>query len=291
MPNNDLVQKIACAGTCGKNPQNCERDLHTVIRTSNKTFDVPISHVRVRTWDYKEANMVWTNLAVINPDDLALCLWEQGERVWRHIFFGGQDAGQYWFRIRQTSWFQDHVAASRNNIDWTKAIPVTFYGDEVATWKNTESGSICAVAWGSEIAFLNSPASRYLFTACFAEQLATEFTFPDLLQHIVERLRRLTDPAFDWPWTRAGYTFIYLSTQGDLKYLSDRFHIHNFRQNAFCDRCHCYKVHENIHFTLGDFSEAAQHWQHPRMHDEWVASTPEDSRDPLAFLQQDRSFV
>ena len=101
-------------------------------------------------------------------------------------------------------------------------IPLSFYGDEVAAYK-TEAGSVSVFAWTTGFSMGESPLKRYFLCKRYAEHLATQHTFSDVLEGLIPRMKKLLSLESNYPWQAKGYQFVYSSTQGDLKYLHQHF--------------------------------------------------------------------
>ena len=294
----DLVSQIAGVGASGRHASNCERDLHNILRLRNMTLDVPISKVPVRLFDFnqplpvmhpehakrprgKKVMIVRKPMDVIFPDDLILAIWHnRGEEGFKKLFLPSRvDARSYWEHVEtHCPWFQDHPARGWNCAR-DKMIPFSFYGDEVAAYK-TEAGSVSIFAFTTDFSMGESPLKRYFLCNCYAEHLATEHTFSDLLKGLMPRMKKLLSLEGNYPWQAKGYQFVYSSTQGDLKHLHQHFGVQPYRNNAFCSYCTCKKVDENDPTnTLGDFRACASHLGVRRNHGDFLATTPPENRD------------
>ena len=279
VPAKDLVNKIAACGSWGKHKSNCERDLHRVVQTVGHALQVPISQIRVRLWDHKEAKEYWGALPVIWPDEVAKSIFSRGEDIFKHCFAPRPDElPSYWAHIeRHCSWFASHPARDIDNVQKAKLLPFCLYGDEINAFKNVENGSICVMGFGSDVAYNNSALERYYLFTAFSEHHATDNTFDDIIRALVPRLQRMfTSTSFNW--SKAGWAWTYGSTQGDLKYITDRFRLHNFRKNSFCNLCKCVKRHENISMTLADFRDGAAYRDTNVSHEDYVRATAAEER-------------
>ena len=273
----DLVRKITKAGSSGLHQQNIERDLHNMMRNMEDggIFKTKIATVLVRKYDFVTGEVIWKDTQVIMPDDFLVAIWNQGQDVWRHFLTGSASPAEFWARVEQSSpWFQHHPARHR---DKRRLIPISFYGDDVQAFKNTEAGVVTCLGFGSDLSFTNPPLERYLPLGVYAAQTAADETFEDILTHLVPRFQRLVSEDAQYPWSPYGWSFAYSSTQGDLKWITDNFHFHNYRANSFCSRCPCEKSNNNIGLTLGNFNHDAEHLQTRYTQEDYLQwSSPEE---------------
>ena len=234
-----------------------------------------VSSVKVRHYNFHTGEIYWRDTHIIYPDDFLLSLWKQGESVWKKCLMGGATPSEFWGRLMESSpWIQNHPAYHRKK---EKLIPISLYGDEVQAFKNTEAGVVSVLGFSSDLAFNNHPLMRYFLISIYAEQTACDETFEDILGAITPRLQRLVSDENDYPWTREGWSFAYSSTQGDLKYIVDKWGFNNYRRNDFCSRCPCVKQDDNIGLTLANFKTDADHMRTRYVHEDYLEwSRPED---------------
>ena len=55
----------------------------------------------------------------------------------------------------------------------------------------------------------------------YADYTACQYTHDDLLEHLMEKFKVMSDPAQDHPWHRVGFRFLLAGCRGDLKWLND----------------------------------------------------------------------
>ena len=235
----------------------------------------PVSSVKVRHYNFHTGEIYWRDTHIIYPDDFLLSLWKQGESVWKKCLMGGATPSEFWGRVMESSpWIRNHPAYHRNK---EKLIPISLYGDEVQAFKNTEAGVVSVLGFSSDLSFNNHPLMRYFLISIYAEQTACDDTFDDILAAITPRLQRLVSDENDYPWAQEGWSFAYSSTQGDLKYIVDKWGFNNYRRNDFCSRCPCVKQDDNIGLTLANFKTDADHMRIRYVHEDYLQwSHPED---------------
>ena len=276
LPKKDLLKKIAHCGTFGKHHSNCERDLHRVVQSIGSALQVPVNFIKTRFWNHKDGQEYWGSLPVLWPDDVAAAIFDRGEDIFTHCFAPRAPEGEvadYWEHVqRHCSWVASHPC--RNITNKEKLLPFCLYGDEINAFKNVENGSICVMGFGSDLAYNNPALERYFLFTAFSEHNATDNTFDDIIRALVPRLRNMFTSTCQ-KWSAAGWAWTYSSTQGDLKYITDRFGLHNFRKNSFCSLCECVKRHENISMTLADFRETAAYRDTLVSHEAFLRATPD----------------
>ena len=279
LPANSTLRKAASIGTCGKFTSNCERDLQRLILRTESALDVEIEQVQVHLYNPKTEEESLQNLSVIFPDKMASALFQQSEQLFKKVMFGDKvDPGSFWAHAKQNStWMKEHPALRSPNPD--KLIPLSLYGDEVQSFRNTEGGVVSVVAWCSDFSAGLPSLSRYFTICVLPDHYTTPRTFMDLWAALVPRITDMCDPCISHPWTSSGFQFVYSSTQGDLKWLLEKFGLHNYHKNLFCSWCLCHKTHADLSMTLGDFREEAAHRQTRVSHDDFFArlgQSPED---------------
>ena len=121
------------------------------------------------------------------------------------------------------------------------------------------------------------PWSRYYLFTAFSEHNSTDNTFDDILRALVPRLRYMFDET-NFNWCHAGWKWTYSSTQGDLRFITDRYGLHNFRKNRICDLCGCVKKDDNIAMTLADFRETAAYRATHYTNQDYLQSTTPETR-------------
>lgn len=261
--NDDLVNRMSRLGTEGKHAKNCERDFHFLLRSFTKRFGVKINRVPARLYSHTSASVEWQQISVIYPDDMATALFAKGEKVWHHTMFGSHTQ-------EEIKMFWDHC---KNNCDWFKGnqycnypllgklVPMSFYGDDIAAYKGSETGSVTVLGWCSDFAYQNSSLTRYFPIAIYPEYAATEFTYDDIMSHVIPRVRDMVDPTMLYDWSSSGYAFTFSSLQGDLKFIVEQYGLHNYRSNTPCSLCGVVKKAEDgdVSKTMGDFRSNAAH--------------------------------
>ena len=275
VPQDHLVQRIAQIGCSGRHASNCERDLQVIVK--NLSLKARVESVRTHINSAKDGHVIEVDLPVIFPDAMAAALWSEGEDIFRHFFFNGVNARQYWRHCaRHCDWFATHPANSVN-VKKSHLVPLSLYGDGVQTFKNSECGVIDILAFTSDFAAGLGPMSRYLPILAISEHLVCSETWTDLWGAIVPRLCRMVSET-DFPWSSAGYGFMLSSVQGDLKWVCEKFGLHNYRRNLFCSWCACAKSHIDVSMTLGDMRETAAHRSTLITHAQFLAGGSEASR-------------
>lgn len=270
LPTHSILRKAAAIGTGGKFTNNCERDLQRLILKRGASLDVAIEQVRVRLYNPKTEEESVQNLSMIFPDKMAAALYLHSEELFKKVFFGEKvDAAEFWSHIKNVSWMQNHPASQSNQPD--KLIPMSFYGDEVQSFRNTEGGVVSVVAWCSDFSAGLPALSRYFTICVLPDHYATARTFLDIWGALAPRIKNMCDARVVHPWTAGGFQFTYSSTQGDLKWLLEKFGMHNYHKNLFCSWCACAKNHADLSMTLGDFREEAAHRQTRIDHDQFFA--------------------
>ena len=256
-PTDDLVAQLSSLGGGGKFPANAERDFHRKLRRTFRSVRAKIHMKPVRLCNPSTGEIGWENFPILLPEELLKALWTRGEKTFRKCLFGDiseKDCEAYWKHIDAVCpWFTSHPAKT-----WHckgKLASITTYGDEVRCYKNSECGVISVTAWCAELAWKNAPLLRYYPIACWSEHCECEFTYNDVLRHVIESLKEVTSPNRIWPWTQSGYLLAMIGAQGDLKWITERMGMHNFRMNEFCSRCHCVKNHpQDVYLTLPNFA-------------------------------------
>lgn len=258
---NDLVNRISMLGTSGKHTKNCERDFHFLLKSFSKRLGVKIETVQARLYSHATASIEWQNISVIFPDDMAKALHAKGEKIFRHTMFGDnslEDIEYFWNHCKQTcDWFKG--SHCHNYPALSKLIPMSFYGDDIAAYKGSETGSVTVLGWCSDFAYGNSSLTRYFPIAVFPEYVATEFTYEDIMKPVVARVQDMVDPQMLFDWSADGYAFMISSIQGDLKFIVEQHGLHNYRSNTCCSLCGAVKKNANPSMTISDFRENAAH--------------------------------
>lgn len=269
LPSTSTLRKVAAIGAHGKFSSNCERDLQRLILKAGAAIDVDIERIRVHLYNPKTEEESLQNLSVIFPDKLAAALYEQNIALFETVFFGDKvDAEDFWNHCRNNApWMEGHPAAESGRPG--KLIPMSLYGDEVQSFRNTEGGVVSVVAWCSDFSAGMPALSRYFTICILPDHYATPRTFLDIWEALAPRIARMCNSRIAHPWSRTGYQFTYSSTQGDLKWLLEKFGFHNYRSNQLCSWCSCCKNHPDISMTVGDFREEAAHRQTRVSHDQF----------------------
>lgn len=270
VPESDMISRLAKTGARGQSSNNCERDLQRIVLSSSKTLDVQIETVQVRMLCAKTMQKKWRSLPCIFPDKLAESVFHYSESLFRHLFLGTEvDATSYWQCVRDRSgWFSNHPASTVPRDQWDKLIPISLYGDEVQSFRNTEGGVVACVAWTPDFAVRMPTMSRYFALCAWPEHYACAETYDDLLRALAPRLSAMCSPTVEtFAWRKKGYRFVYSSTQGDLKWIAEKYGFHNFRSNSFCSFCECKKDDPDPSMTIGDFKLTAKHLQTEMNHE------------------------
>ena len=253
--------------------------MHRVVNSLGCALDCMIHYIDVRMWDHKQGQEVWTKHPIIWPDEYATALYNNSKDNFRRCFAPIEDEEicQYWQHVQgRCPWFSGHPAEKVPQKN--RLLPLSLYGDEINAFRNVENGSICVMGWTSDFANGNTALSRYHLTTCFSEHNSTEHTFDDIIRALLPRLQQMCERE-DYVWSQDGWRWMYSSTQGDLKYITDRFHLHNFRKNAFCSWCSvCKKDPENLSNTLADFRENAAYRLAMTSHEDYMARTTAATR-------------
>ena len=201
-------------------------------------------------------------LDVLYPDVLAEAIFNHSEDLFCKLFFAGTDAAQYWQHCEQYApWWREHPASKVEPPKRGKLIPLSLYGDEVQSFRNTEGGVVSVLAWSSDLSAGQPPLSRYFPISCIPDHYCVDRTYIELFKNVAKRLQVMCDPEQHehFAWSAKGYQFVYSSTQGDLKWVCEKFSLHNYRKNGFCSRCACCKNHEDLGMTLGCFDINSTH--------------------------------
>ena len=256
---NDTVGRIASLGSSGQYSSNTERDFHTLIKSYCKRLGAKIDSVPVRMFNHMEAKVEYQQMAILFPDSLADALFRAGEKVFQKTLFADVNAADFWEHVKNhCPWYEGHPAQSyplKSHL-----VPFSLYGDDISTYRNSDVGNITVLGWTSDFTWGNSAFLRYFPICVYSEHNAIpDITMPDIMSHLVPRLREMFDSSMLHTWSSSGYHFCMSSIQGDLKWIAEMFHLHNYRANQFCSLCGCCKNHDDISMTLGDFRENASH--------------------------------
>ena len=199
-------------------------------------------------------------LPIIFPDKFAETVFSVSETLFVDLFFGDVDAQGFWDHVAtHCKWFRDHPANTLDRASRGKLIPFSLYGDEVQSFRNTEGGVVSVLGWSSDFGHGKAPLSRYFCICCVCEHYCTEKTHQQILEHVAKRVSSMCSPTSQFLWSSKGYSFTYSSTQGDLKYVCEKYGLHNYRKNDFCSRCLCKKSDPDIGMTLGNFRLDSSH--------------------------------
>ena len=275
-PAKSMLDRMAKIGTCGKHASNAERDLHQILK--NLQFKAPIECVNVRFVTPSTAEVKAVQFPCLFPDTFALEIWRMGEAYFRYFFLGNQDSSRLWQHVEQTAWGSQMLANARG--DRSKLIPVTCYGDEIYTYKNSECGVVAVLAWSTDyLTAEHGPLERYFPIATYAQYLECEDTWADLSKEVADRFRSLVAKT-DWPWCDKGYQFTFSSVTGDLKWVKEKFHLHDYNANQFCSYCNVVKRDPagRIEHTISDFRPTAAHMQMRITHEDYIQSTAAEDR-------------
>ena len=197
---------------------------------------------------------------MIYPDELARAIWRQGQDFFEYVFFGKigrSGAAAYWSNARERcSWYPRHIGE-----EWhTGLIPIALYGDEVHAYRNTDPGAVSAIGWTSEFSYGIDAILQYGLLAVYSEYTECEHTYSDLLESILPRFAHLCDAEVNHPW-RHEFRFCLSGIRGDLKWINDKYKLHNYRTNSVCSRCSALKDSPNVLETITCFTCQAQHTQ------------------------------
>ena len=210
-------------------------------------------------FNFATSRVEYQDLAALWPDDLASALFGHGEDVFQHCMLGDSDPFQYWSHVKEhAEWFRGHSARGYTRLD--RLIPISLYGDDVNCYRNAEVGTISIIAWTPDLAYHNQSLVRYYPICVYSDYCATEHTYEDIMQALLPRLQLMTNTeCIDFDWSKDGYAFVMSSLQGDLKWIWQKYNVHNWRQNNFCSLCGCVKVHSDVSMTISDFRPSARH--------------------------------
>lgn len=86
-----------------------------------------------------------------------------------------------------------------------------------------------------------------------------ENTHDDIMKCVMARLKQMCSCEHLFDWSADGFCFMFSSVQGDLKWIFDRYGLHNFHANACCSLCGAVKNHANLSMTIADFRPTAAH--------------------------------
>lgn len=278
VPHNDLICRLSRIASMGQHPSNAERDLHVLLK--KEVRQVEPEEVDVRMRDHKNARVIWAKVPVIMPDQLARAIWQLGRDVFHWFFMdkmSRDDCKAFWDHVYHTSdWYRSHPSSGR---DRGGQIPLSFYGDEVACYKNTEVSQVVVLAWCSDFCYNRSPFTRYMLLTTYAEYAASDHTYDDIMTAVSASVTRLVDGSVNYPWSGL-YNFMFSSNQGDLKFLLQKHHVHPYNSNRFCSWCLCTKKDPsgNVSMTLGDMREQADHISTGISHEEYMRDTPQAER-------------
>lgn len=275
-----MVHRLSNIATHGTLPNNAERDLQ-VLLAKTMGLHMELEDVDVRMWDHKDSKIVQTKIPVLMPDQLATAIWRMWEDVFERFFLGDMscsDVEHYWNHVYSTSeWFRVHPSVDRPR---SGLIPLTLYGDEVATYKGTEVGSIMVLAWTSDFLFNRSPILRYFLLTAYSEYVASDHTHRDIMTAVCRRITSMVDGSKQFPWS-SRFTFMFSSNQGDLKYMLYKHNLFPYNNNDFCSLCKCSKTTQEIGMSLGDFRESAAHIGTLVSHEEYIRATTPEERHPV----------
>ena len=272
-----MVQRLSKIAAQGTRPSNAERDLQTILQKA--VLQVVPEEVHARMWNPKTNTIVRAKVPVLMPDALASAIWKHDPEVFRWLFMADMSAADcraFWDHTYASSeWFRAHPSSAG---DRSGLIPLTLYGDEVCTYKNSEIGNVMVLAWCSDFGHSRPPITRYLLLACYAEHQASVYTYKDLMLEVCKRVTHMVDDAVRHPWS-PHYRFMFSSNQGDLKFFKDNHFIHPSNQNRFCSWCECMKDDPDGRpgMTLADFRETALHKSTRITHEEYMRRTTPDT--------------
>ena len=179
------MHRLSTIGSKGKHLQNCERDLQFAVTSFARAMKADIIIGRCRMWDPSENCVVSTELMFIDPVSLAAALYKKGPHVFRQCFFGDLTDEQvlaYWQKgAANSEWFRKSHAAEWGAESLTRLAPLSLYGDDVNSYRNTEAGNISIVSFCSDLARGNGPFLRYFLISLYSEYTASVHTYDDLM--------------------------------------------------------------------------------------------------------------
>ncbi|CAE7467067.1 unnamed protein product [Symbiodinium sp. CCMP2456] len=225
--------------------------------------DAPVSEVQelaagAMSWCASAGGKAKKGDLVIFPDVLARAVWDSGKDVFEHIYFGKlgrTGAAEYWENVRaRCAWYPPNIPESCHS----GLIPVSLYGDEVHAYRNTDPGAVSVVGWCSDLSFGVDAMLQYGLICVYSEYCECETTYGEIMEAVLPRLNYLCDPNALHPW-KDEFRFVLCGVRGDLKWINDKYKIHNYRLNDFCSRCSCVKTADNVYETITAFGDKAQH--------------------------------
>lgn len=283
----DLVKKLSRLGASGAHVQNAERDLQRTISSFGYSLRAKIDTIRVHLWDPKDSCIYEADLPasrqhrcnkaqkhhmtmyplcscssvtakVIFPDEFARAVWDLGKDVFEQVYLGTvgkAGATEYWANARDRCvWYPPSIPEDCHS----GLIPVSIYGDEVHAYRNTDPGAVSVVGWGSDLSFGIEAMLQYGLICVYSEYCECESTYGDIMEAVLPRFQYLCDPHAPHPW-KDEFRFLLCGVRGDLKWINDKYKIHNYRLNDFCSRCSCVKNADNVYETITAFGDQAQH--------------------------------
>ncbi|CAK9007322.1 unnamed protein product [Durusdinium trenchii] len=254
----DHVSRIARLGASGKFPGSVERDMHTFLKGLNQRLGAKISTIRARMYNHTAAREEWQPMEILYPDDLASALFSRSKEAFIKCMFADVDADRFWNHCAaHCEWFKQHSLNTYPRRD--RLIPFSLYGDDVQCYRNSEVGTVSIIAWTSDFAYGNTSLCRYFPIAVYSEHCSTENTHDDIMKCVMARLKQMCSCEHLFDWSADGFCFMFSSVQGDLKWIFDRYGLHNFHANACCSLCGAVKNHANLSMTIADFRPTAAH--------------------------------
>lgn len=277
------------------------------LRSSN-------TELTARMYNHAAGREEWQWLSILYPDDLAEAIYAQGEDIFRKCMFGDVDATKFWSHCAtHCDWFKNHSMFSYECKD--KLIPLSLYGDDVNTYRNSDIGAVSIIAWTSDFGYLNKSCLRYWPICVYSEHCSTdtllflmcsfcyvafvfvtyaayaggvfecfcyghvtsqpkENTHEDIMRCLTDRLKAMCSKEHLFGWSDKGYCYMFSSLQGDLKWVHEKYGLHNFRANACCSTCGALKTADDLSMTIADFRPGASHVGTEPNLDEFYAMDP-----------------
>ncbi|CAE7223515.1 unnamed protein product [Symbiodinium sp. CCMP2456] len=273
----DLVWKMSKLGACGQHPQNCERDLQTVIKHYGLKMGVDIDLVPVRLFNPTSEEIYETKLPCLCPVSLATAIWTEGADIFESIFMGAAGkagARKFWTNAKaNASWFQGSTLPEDC---YEGLLPIFIYGDDVDAYRNSEQGAVSAIGWGCDFGYKREALLQNLLLCVYAEYTACEHTHDDIMRYACEKFSHMADARINHPWHIGGYRFQLFSCRGDLKWINGKYKIHHYTRVAdeFCSMCSACKKHADVRRTFTDFRDSSLHKQERVSNAEYMASKP-----------------
>ena len=221
IPRHDLVGKLSKLATSGKHPQNAERDLQRRIAKIGGKLGVKVDHAKVRLHNPTTSAIYTADLPMLCPISLASAIWRMGPEIFEHIFLGSlgrEGARCFWQNAKKRcDWFSANPTPAEA---YDRLIPLSLYGDDVQAYRNSDPGAVSVVGWMCDFGYMNKAVLQTMLATVYAEYTACEYTYNDVLEYLLPKLRLMSDPTASHPWHAAGFKFLLAGVRGDLKWLN-----------------------------------------------------------------------